>query len=143
MESLYTLYKIIICIYFGIFTSINYQILFSFQKRLLFIKTILFFLIIAIFFINITNKYQINIFHTYIIFYILGILLSHKFLSKYISKLIKELKNNIVLLKPIIIKITKLLLLPSFYQHLKNIIKQYQFYRKNPHLKPKSIYELY
>lgn len=143
MESLLNLFKIFICFYLGSFTYITYQILFYYQKRFLLIKTIIFFLIIAILIIKASNTYNIEIFHMYICGYLLGIILAKKYLSIHLFTLNKNFCNSLLPLKKPLIKIIKIILLPSFYPIVKDKIKLYLFYKKYPHLKPKTIYELF
>ena len=143
MESFYNLLKIIICIYLGSFTYITYQILFYYQKRCLFIKTIIFFLIISLIIIKAANKYNISIFHIYLLFYIFGLFLAQKYLNKYLFILNKNLSKSMLPIKKILLKLIKIILLPSFYPIIREKINIYLLYRKFPYLKPKTIHELF
>ena len=98
MISLYNLLRIILVLYLGVFSYILYQFLFFHQKRFLFTKTILYFFVLAALIIKASNKYDISIFHIYILFYFLGLYLAKKGLSKYIKKHNTEFNS---LLKPI------------------------------------------
>lgn len=143
MESFYNLLKIIFFVYLGSFTYITYQILFYYQKKFLFIKTLLFFFLISILLIKASNTYDIPIFHMYIFCYLLGIILAKKYLNTYLYKLNKELSSSLSIFKKPLTNFLKIILLPSFYPFLKNKYKNYIYYKKHPHLKPKTIYELF
>ena len=143
MESFYNLFKIIIYFYLGSFTYITYQILFYHQKKYLFIKTILFFILISILLIKASNTFDIQIFEMYIFCYLIGIILAKKYLHKHLLILNKEFSNYLSTFKKPLTKFLKILLLPSFYPILKNKFQNYLFYKKHPHLKPKTIYELF
>ena len=143
MTSFLNLLKLLILIYLGLITYIAYQIIFFRQKKLLFIKTIIFFFNCAILLIYISNKYHIYLFHVYLIFYFLGIIIGKKILSKRILLINKEVDPLISKLKIMIKKLLKIISIPPFFYYAKNKINLYFYYKKYPYLKPKSLYELF
>ncbi len=143
MESLFNVLKVLLCIYLGVFTHLLYQLLFYHQKRFLFLKTLLFFGIIAVLMIHMANKFHILLFHMYLLFYGLGLYLSKRYLA---SSVLKKNKAFQAFLKPLEKKLFSILIklsLPPFYSEIKAKIKTYRYYRKYPYLKPKTIYELF
>lgn len=143
MTSFYNLLRIFLMLYLGLFTYSLYQLLFFHQKRFLFIKTILFFFCIAILVIKIDNKYDVFLFHAYIFFYLAGILLSKKYLGKIIKKQNKEVNLLLSPFKKICYTFLKICCIPPFIYLIKKQIRLHKYYQLHPHLKPKSIYELY
>ena len=144
MESLSTLLKIFLYIYLGSFSYITFKIIFSFQKRLLVIKTFIFFLFLAILIIKITNKYHIIYSLGYILFLILGILITRYIFKDEISKNIKVVANFIYFpLIRLIKHILKKVIFYDFFIALKKKYRLYKYYKKYPYKKPKTIYELF
>ena len=144
MTSLITLLKILLFIYLGSFTYITYQILFYFQKKFLIIKTLLFFFLIAILIIHLSNKYDVIFFGGYLFFYILGIIITRHILKPKIFKNAKVVEYFLYIpLKKRLINLIKYAFFYSSFINLKNKIKLYKYYKKYPHKKPKSIYELF
>lgn len=143
MESLHNLLKIGIVTYLGFFSYILYQIVFYRQKRFLFAKTILYFSFLAGIIIYVSNQYDIPIFHIYILFYLLGLYLARKSLSKMLRKYNKEFNLVVFPLKLIVHIIWKTILIPPFIYWIKNKRKLHKYYKSHPNKKPKSIYELF
>ena len=141
MDSLINLFKALLYFYLGFFTYITYQILFYHQKKFIFIKTIIFFFSLAIIIINISNKYNIDTFHMYIFIFILGIIIARKLLKKIILKTNTIFTINMKPIKKLLIKILKIIAIPSFYPIIKQLINKYKYYKIHPHHKPKTIYE--
>lgn len=144
MTSLITLLKIILFIYLGSFTYICYHILFHFQKKFIVIKTLSFFLFIAVIIIKLSNKYDVVFFIGYLFFYLLGIYISKKLLKQKIRK------NNKVVeyflynpFKKYLIIFIKQAFFYSSILKIKDRLKLYKYYKKYPHKKPKTIYELF
>ncbi len=143
MESIQNLIKIGIVLYLGFFSYILYQILFYHQKRLLFLKTILFFFFLASLLIHVSNQYNIPIFHVYILFYLFGIYLARKLFSKLIQKHNKELNTLLIPLKKGTIRVLKIISIPPFIYWIQEKRKLHKFYKEHPNKKPKSRYELF
>lgn len=143
MTSLYDLIKVLIVLYLGFFSYILYQILFYRQRRFLFLKTILFFFILAIIIIKVANHYSIPIFHIYILIYLLGLYIAKKLLAVSLKKYNKALDMLIAPLKKHLIKLFKIISIPPFVYFLKKKIGLYRYYKKHPNKRPKSIYELF
>lgn len=143
MESFYTLLKICLILYFGCFTYLLYQILFYRQKRFLFIKTILFFFCIAVCMIHAINKYHILLFYAYMLFYLLGIYLSRKYLKNMIQKRNKETDILIKPLKKWSLIIFKIITIPPFTKYIKEKRRLHKEYRLYPNHRPKTIYDLF
>lgn len=143
MTSFYTLLKIILILYLGCFTYLLYQLLFYHQKRFLFIKTILFFYIMAICIIQAMNKYHILLFYTYFIFYLLGIYLAWKYLKPLIMKRNIEFNQILKPLKKQSLILLKIITIPPFTKNIKAKIKLHKEYQIYPNHRPKSIYELF
>ena len=144
MTSLITLLKILLFIYLGSFTYITYQILFYFQKKFLIIKTLIFFFLIATLIIHLSNKYDVIFFGGYLFFYILGIIITRYILKPKIFKNAKVVEYFLYIpLKKHLINLIKYAFFYSYFINLKNKIKLYKYYKKYPHKKPKSIYELF
>lgn len=144
MTSIIILLKIILFIYLGSFTYITYQIFFYFQKRFLMIKTLFFFFVLAYLIIHISNKYNITFFIGFLFFYILGF-----YMAKHIFK--EKIYKNVIIvdsfiytpLKKLLIFTIKKAIFFSNIKILKKKIKLHIYYKKHPHKKPKSIYELF
>ena len=144
MESLSTLLKIFLYIYLGSFSYITFKIIFSFQKRLLVIKTFIFFLFLAILIIKITNKYHIKYSLGYIFFFILGILITRYIFKDEISKNIKVVASFIYSpLSKLLRFIVKKIVFYDLFLFLKKKYKIYKYYKKFPYKKQKTIYELF
>lgn len=143
MVSFYNLLRVFLLLYLGAFTYILYQLLFYHQKRFLFLKTILFFFGLAALLIHAANKYHIALFHVYLIFYLLGIWGGKKLFSKEIRKKNIEFETILNPIKKYFFKILKLISIPPIFTILKRKRKERKYYRLHPHLKPKSIYELF
>ena len=144
MTSLITLLKILLFIYLGSFTYITYQIIFYFQKKLIIIKTLSFFFLIALLIIHTSNKYDVVFFIGYLFFYIIGIIIARHFLKTKIHKNTKLVKHLLYIpFKKCLIIFIKKAIFYSYILKLKNKIKMYKYYKKYPHKKPKSIYELF
>ena len=144
MESLITLLKIILFIYLGIFTYLTYQIIFFFQKRFVIIKTFSYFIFLAVFIIEISNKYSVDFFIGYIFFYCLGIYISRAVLKAKILKNAKVVKYFVI--KPassILMNFIKKIIFFDQLLKLKKTIKLYRYYKKYPYKKPKTVYELF
>lgn len=144
MESLITLLKILLFLYLGSFTYITYHILFYFYKNFIIIKTFSFFFVLALLIIKISNKYDIVFFVGYIFFYCLGIYITRRFLKAKIFENAKLVKHLLIIpfKKQLIIFVKKIIFYDSIIKLIKHI-KLYFFYRKYPHKKPKTIYELF
>lgn len=143
MESLQNLFKICIVLYLGFFSYILYQILFYHQKRFLFLKTIIYFFFLAGIIIFVSNRYDIPIFHIYILFYLLGLYLARKLLSKMLYKYNKAFDLILLPLKSILRFICKTIMIPPLVYWIKNKRKLHKYYKTHPNKKPKSIYELF
>lgn len=143
MESLYNLFRILIVIYLGFFTYICYQLIFFFQKKLLFIKTITYFFVLAIIIIKTINKYQITNTLQYLIFYFSGIILAKKFLKSIILENNKTIKYCLDRFKKPFITFIKRLIIPPLITRIIKQMKLKKYYKKYPHKKPPSIYELF
>lgn len=143
MESLQNLFKICIIIYLGFFSYILYQILFYHQKRFLFTKTIVYFSFLAGIIIYVSNHYDIPIFHIYILFYLLGLYLAKKILSKKLRKYNKTLDTVLIPLKKLLHIICKILFIPPMLSWINQKRKLRKYYKTHPNKKPKSIYELF
>ncbi len=143
MESFFTLLKILLILYLGCFTYLLYQILFYHQKRFLFIKTVCFFLGIAILMIKTMNRYHIILFYTYFIFYLLGIYLSRKFLKNNIMKINQEIKRNLIPVQKFCIKLLKIISIPPIVYYIKEQNQKRKYYKLHPNQKPKTPYELF
>ena len=143
MVSFYNLLRVILMLYLGCFTYALYQLLFYHQKRFLFIKTIIFFFIIAILIIKASNKYDVILFHVYIIFYLIGILLAKKYLAKIVKRNNQEFNIILTPLKKLMRIVLKIICIPPIIKKIKEKRMQYKYYKLHPHLKPKSIYELF
>lgn len=143
MESLQALLKVLIVIYLGFFSYILYQILFYHQKRFLFIKTIFFFALLAAILIHVSNRYDIPIFHVYILFYLLGLFLARLAFSKPIRKHNKELNTILKPLKKGLYKLLKIISIPPFIYWIKEKLRLRKYYKRHPNEKPKTIYELF
>lgn len=143
MTSFINLLKVFLLIYLGIITYILYQIIFYRQKKFLFLKTIVFFFVISIMLIYVSNKYDIILFHSYLIFFFLGVYLGKNIFFKNLKKHNKELNKIIIPVKLHLKKIIKIITIPPLFTLIKNRIKTYKYYKNNPHLKPKSIYDLF
>ena len=144
MESLSTLLKIFLYIYLGSFSYITFKIIFSFQKRLLVIKTFIFFLVLAILIIKITNKYNIIYSLRYFFFFILGILITRCIFEEEISKNIKVVASFIYLPLLKLLRFTvKKVVFYDLVLFLKKKHKIYKYYKKYPYKKQKTIYELF
>lgn len=143
MESLHDLLKALIVLYLGFFSYILYQILFYRQKRFLFPKTILFFLLLAIIIIQVSNRYSIPIFHVYILIYLLGLYVARKILAKPLIKYNIEFKKFISPIKKWSIKILKIISIPPFIYWIKKKRELHKYYKKHPNKKPKTIYDLF
>lgn len=144
MTSLITLLKILLFIYLGSFTYITYQIIFYFQKKLIIIKTLSFFFLIALLIIHTSNKYDVVFFIGYLFFYTIGIIIARHFLKTKIRKNTKLVKHLLYIpFKKCLIIFIKKAIFYSYILKLKNKVKMYKYYKKYPHKKPKSIYELF
>lgn len=143
MESFYTLLKIGLILYLGCFTYLLYQLLFFHQKRFLFIKTILFFFGIAVCMIEAMNRYHIVLFYAYVIFYLIGIYLSKKFLKKSIMKYNHQFNTLLTPLKNYTILCLKIITIPPLIKFIKEKWRLHQEYKLHPNHRPKSIYELF
>ena len=143
MESFYNLLRIFLMLYLGCFTYCLYQLLFYHQKRFLFIKTLVFFFVIAVIIIQAANKYEVKLFQAFILFYLLGILLSKKYLFKITNKQNQEFKMVLNPLKKIAKTVLKIICIPPLIKRLKEKHSLRKYYRLHPNLKPKSIYELF
>ena len=144
MESLITFLKIFLYIYLGSFTYITYQIIFYFHKRFLLIKTFSFFFILALLLIKISSKYNIIFFIGYIFFYFIGIYISKLVFKDKIHKNTKLVKHFVIIpFKKQIINFLKIIVFYDQFLNIRKHIKLYFYYRKYPHKKPKSIYELF
>lgn len=143
MESLQALLKTLLILYLGFFSYILYQIVFYHQKRFLFLKTILYFSFLSGLIIHISNQYKIPIFHVYILFYFLGLVLGKLIFSKLILKHNKEVSVLLKLLKKWIYKLIKIISVPPFIYWIKEKRRLHKYYKRHPNKKPKSIYELF
>lgn len=143
MESFYNLLRIILMLYLGCFTYTLYQILFYYQKRFLFLKTISFFYVLAVIIIRAMNKYSLENLTIYLVFYFIGLLLTRKYLAKEILKRNRFFKQLLLPLKTFTIRLLKIITIPPLFKLLKKKLKLAIYYKKNPHLRPLSIYELF
>lgn len=143
MESLQNLFKICIVLYLGFFSYILYQILFYHQKRLLFIKTIFFFFLLAGIIVHVSNRYDIPIFNVYILFYLLGLYLARLSLSKLLQKQNKKFNTVLLPLKKWAKRILKIISIPPFIYWIKEKRRLHKYYKRHPNEKPKTIYELF
>lgn len=143
MESLQNLLKICIVMYLGFFSYILYQLLFYHQKRFLFLKTILFFFLLACILIHTSNRYDIPIFHIYILFYFLGLYLAKVSLSRLLRKYNDEFSTLLTPIKKWTLKIVKIITIPPFLYWLKEKRRLHKYYKEHPNQRPKSIYELF
>jgi hypothetical protein len=143
MQSLIYLLHIFLFIYLGSFIYITYQILFYFQNKFIFIKLILYFSFIAYLIIKVKYKYNILLIYQYIIFFVLGIYLGRKTFRTSLLSTNQKIKNALDSYWGKLIYLLKILFIPpiSFYLFCK--LKNYFYYLKNPHLKPKDIYDLF
>lgn len=143
MESLQNLLKICIIIYLGFFSYILYQILFYHQKRFLFTKTIVYFSFLAGIIIYVSNRYDIPVFHIYVLFYLLGLYLAKKILSNKLRKYNKALDTVLIPLKKVLRIICKIIFIPPMITWINQKRKLRKYYKAHPNKKPKSIYELF
>ncbi|MDE6414036.1 MAG: hypothetical protein K2K48_01350 [Anaeroplasmataceae bacterium] len=143
MASLQALIKILLVLYLGIFSYILYQIIFYRQKRLLFIKTVLYFGFLSGLIIYVSNQYDIPIFHIYILFYLLGLYLAKLAFSKLILKRNIEINTLLKPLKKWIYKVFKIISIPPFIYWIKEKMRLRKYYKRHPNEKPKTIYELF
>lgn len=132
MKSLLELLYLLLFLYLGSVTYILFSLIFYHQKRFLIIKNIIFFLLIGILWIYISNKYCINYNYLYFISFIIGTILSKYFFeeslikfNKLISYFLIEFNYYIKLLiiPPIIYKI-------KCYRYNRLILKKYPYLRK-------------
>jgi hypothetical protein len=143
MQSLTYLLYIIISIYMGSFLYITYQILFFQQKRFIFIKMIIYFSCIANLIIKLKYKFKTEIILSYIIFFILGVYLGRKSFRNYLLTINKEIKSIFDKTLYRLLYLLKILLIPPVSYFLYCKIKMFFYFQKNPHFKPKTIYELF
>lgn len=143
MESLYQLLYVCLYLYLGCFTHIVYSILFFYQKRLRFIKTVLFFFLIACLWIYLSNAYDITFRYIYLLVYLLGLALSYKLLEAYLQKLNTLYLQFLTIVKYKVYYILKLLLIPPLYYYIRCRIYTKHYYRKHPWLKPLSSKRLF
>ncbi len=135
MDSLIQLYYILANIYFGLCTYLVYDFLFYTQKKLLIIKSIIFYSLIAYLYIILSEKLLIEHNSILIGFYIIGYFLGRKLLKKNIM----ELSDNFYSLIKAIFKFIKPIIITAFYppifkfliNHIKNkrIERKKRFYR--------------
>lgn len=132
MKSLLELLYLLLFLYLGSVTYILFSLIFYHQKRFLIIKNIIFFLLIGILWIYISNKYCINYNYFYFISFIIGTILSKYFFeeslikfNKLISYFLIEFNYYIKLLiiPPIIYKI-------KCYRYNRLILKKYPYLKK-------------
>lgn len=143
MQSLTYLLYIIISIYMGSFLYITYQILFFQQKRFIFIKMIIYFSFIANLIIKLKYKLKTELILPYAMFFLLGIYLGRKSFRNYLLMINKDIKNIIDNTLYKLVYLLKILLIPPISYFLYCKIKMFFYFQKNPHFKPKSIYELF
>ncbi len=132
MKSLLELLYLLLFLYLGSVTYILFSLIFYHQKRFLIIKNIIFFLLIGILWIYLSNKYFINYNYFYFISFIIGTILSKYFFeeslikfNKLISYFLIEFNYYIKLLiiPPIIYKI-------KCYRYNRLILKKYPYLKK-------------
>ncbi len=132
MKSLLELLYLLLFLYLGSVTYILFSLIFYHQKRFLIIKNIIFFLLIGILWIYISNKYFISYNYFYFISFIIGTILSKYFFeeslikfNKLISYFLIEFNYYIKLLiiPPIIYKI-------KCYRYNRLILKKYPYLKK-------------
>lgn len=133
MKSLYELIHLLLYFYLGIFTYISYTIIFYHQKKFIFIKNIIYFILLSILWIHISNKYNIKFYLIYFIIYLLGYIISNKLFNNSIIKINKSLNNIIIEVNYLI----KLIITPQIINkfkcilYKKRILKKYPYLRKN------------
>ncbi len=143
MESLYQLLYLCLYLYLGVFTHIAYNIIFFYQKRFVFIKTLVFFFFIAYLWILLTNNYNINFNPMYLFTYILGYVLSNFLFDEYIKKLNTIYLQFLNQAKWKLIYYLKLIAVPPIYYHIRCQIYTKIYFHKHPWLKPLSIKRLF
>ncbi len=131
MKSLYELIYLLLYFYLGMFTFISYTLLFYHQKRFLFIKNIIYFILISILWIYLTNKYKINFNIIYFIIYLIGYIISFKLFNNKLNEINKSL--NIIIIN--IAYIIKLIISPPLINTIKCHLYKYKLFKKYPYLK--------
>lgn len=143
MESLYQLLYLCLYLYLGIFTHLVYSILFFYQKRLIFIKTILFFFFIAYLWIRITNTYDIVFNYLYPISYILGFILSENLFKENLKKLNTKYLQFLNSAKWLLFYYLRRIAVPPIYDYIRCRIYTKYYFHKHPWLKPLGIKRLF
>lgn len=136
MESLYQLLYVCLYLYLGCFTHITYSILLFYQKRFRFIKTVIFFFLIACLWIFLSNTYDIAFRYIYLPVYLLGLAFSYKLLEAYLQRLNALYLKYLTIAKYKAYYILKLLFIPPIYYYIRCRIYTKRYYRKHPWLKP-------
>ncbi len=143
MESLYNLFKVLVCLYLGAFTYLVYQILFFHQKRLLLTKTLLFFGTIAVVLIRVSHRYHIILLSVYLLFFLWGIYLARKFFHRKIIDTNRKITDLFQPVKKKLFLWIKKASIPFFYPYIQRKIQLHRYYKRHPYERPKSIYELF
>lgn len=143
MESLKQLLYLCLYFYLGFITYICYSIIFYYQKKFIFIKIVIYFLLIAYIWIHISNKYLIDFNYFFVISYIIGFLISECLFEKYLNKLNKKYIKVLVILKDLGIYLFKIAMIPPVYNKIKCYIFKKIYYHKYPWLKPLDLKRLF
>ena len=131
MKSLYELIHLLLYFYLGMLTHISYTLIFYHQKRILFIKNIIYFILLSILWIHLSNKYNITFNYIYFIIYLIGYYLSYLLLNNNLNK-INTYLNKILIKSNYYIK---LLITPPIINSLKCYIYKSKIINKYPYLK--------
>lgn len=132
MKSLYELLYLLLYLYLGSVTYILFSLIFYHQKKLIIIKTIIFFIAIGILWIYLSNKYFITFNYFYFLSYIIGIIIAKYLFNNTLLKLNKEINKLLIELNYLI----KLLIIPPIiykikcYFYNKLILKKYPYLKK-------------
>lgn len=143
MESFYNLLKVLLCIYLGICCYILYQMIFYRQKRFILLKIIFFFGGMAILLIRVSNRYHIILFHIYLCFFLLGIFTGKKLFQENLKTNNKAFTLNMHPIKTKACSLLKKISIPPGYLWFKEKRKLLKYYKRHPHMKPKTIYDLF
>ena len=132
MKSILELLNLLLFLYLGSVTYILFSLIFYHQKRFIIFKNIIFFILIGILCVYISNKYFISYNYFYFLSFIIGIILSKYFFEESLLKFNKIISCFLVEFNYII----KLLIIPPIiykikcHRYNKLILKKYPYLKK-------------